>query len=93
MVVVIYLYVQFNQRKMEDYEKFCEKHLARLQGESLPKEISLPTQHKNISLIQFHGIPVLSPLVSVTCKYLHLEKAETIFVHLSILGYGATNHD
>ncbi|XP_019350331.2 centriolar coiled-coil protein of 110 kDa isoform X4 [Alligator mississippiensis] len=50
---------------MEDYEKFCEKHLARLQGESLPKEISLPTQHKNISLIQFHGIPVLSPLLNL----------------------------
>ncbi|KYO30590.1 centriolar coiled-coil protein of isoform D [Alligator mississippiensis] len=56
---------QFNQRKMEDYEKFCEKHLARLQGESLPKEISLPTQHKNISLIQFHGVPVLSPLLNL----------------------------
>ncbi|XP_019368387.1 PREDICTED: centriolar coiled-coil protein of 110 kDa isoform X2 [Gavialis gangeticus] len=51
--------------KMEDYEKFCEKHLARLQGELLPREISLPTQHKNISLIQFHGVPVLSPLLNL----------------------------
>ncbi|XP_067407134.1 centriolar coiled-coil protein of 110 kDa isoform X2 [Emydura macquarii macquarii] len=52
---------------MEDYEKFCEKHLARIQGESIQREISSSAQ-QNISLIQFHGIPVLSPLLSVERK-------------------------
>ncbi|XP_039346978.1 centriolar coiled-coil protein of 110 kDa isoform X2 [Mauremys reevesii] len=52
---------------MEDYEKFCEKHLARIQGESIQRETSSSAQ-KNISLIQFHGIPVLSPLLSLERK-------------------------
>ncbi|XP_030433258.1 centriolar coiled-coil protein of 110 kDa isoform X2 [Gopherus evgoodei] len=52
---------------MEDYEKFCEKHLARIQGESVQRETSSSAQ-KNISLIQFHGIPVLSPLLSLERK-------------------------
>ncbi|XP_053898326.1 centriolar coiled-coil protein of 110 kDa isoform X7 [Malaclemys terrapin pileata] len=52
---------------MEDYEKFCEKHLARIQGESIQRETSSSVQ-KNISLIKFHGIPVLSPLMSLERK-------------------------
>lgn len=48
--------------KMEDYEIFCKKHLSRLQEEAI-KEAPFTVQHKNMSLIQFHGIPVLSPLV------------------------------
>ncbi|XP_005307267.2 centriolar coiled-coil protein of 110 kDa isoform X2 [Chrysemys picta bellii] len=52
---------------MEDYEKFCEKHLARIQGESIKRETSSSAQ-KNISLIKFHGIPVLSPLMSLERK-------------------------
>ncbi|XP_034639535.1 centriolar coiled-coil protein of 110 kDa isoform X7 [Trachemys scripta elegans] len=52
---------------MEDYEKFCEKHLARIQGESIQRETSSSAQ-KNISLIKFHGIPVLSPLMSLERK-------------------------
>ncbi|KAM7152164.1 centriolar coiled-coil protein of 110 kDa isoform 1-T3 [Macrochelys suwanniensis] len=52
---------------MEDYENFCEKHLARIQGESIQRETSSSAQ-KNLSLIQFHGIPVLSPLLSFERK-------------------------
>lgn len=49
--------------KMEDYEIFCKKHLSRIQEEAIKRETPFTVQHKNISLIQFHGVPVLSPLV------------------------------
>ncbi|XP_054068891.1 centriolar coiled-coil protein of 110 kDa isoform X2 [Rissa tridactyla] len=54
--------------KMEDYEIFCRKHLSRIQEEAIKKETSFTVQHKNTSLIQFHGVPVLSPLLSLEKK-------------------------
>ncbi|XP_044289115.1 centriolar coiled-coil protein of 110 kDa isoform X1 [Varanus komodoensis] len=57
-----------NLMKMEDYENFCKKQLARIQGESIQKGISPPAQHKNISLIHFNGVPVLSPLLTLERK-------------------------
>ncbi|KAM6121817.1 centriolar coiled-coil protein of 110 kDa isoform 2-T2 [Phoenicopterus ruber ruber] len=54
--------------KMEDYEIFCKKHLSRIQEEAIKRETSFAVQHKNISLIQFHGVPVLSPLLSLERK-------------------------
>ncbi|OPJ70684.1 centriolar coiled-coil protein of isoform B [Patagioenas fasciata monilis] len=54
--------------KMEDYEIFCKKHLSRIQEEAIKRETSFTVQQKNISLIQFHGIPVLSPLLSLEKK-------------------------
>ncbi|NWQ80141.1 CP110 protein, partial [Columbina picui] len=53
---------------MEDYEIFCRKHLCRIQEEAIKRETSFTAQQKNISLIQFHGIPVLSPLLSLEKK-------------------------
>ncbi|XP_077172316.1 centriolar coiled-coil protein of 110 kDa isoform X2 [Paroedura picta] len=53
---------------MEDYEKFCAKHLARLQGEPLHGEMPSVVQHSNVSLIQFHGVPVLPPLLNLERK-------------------------
>ncbi|NWW23011.1 CP110 protein, partial [Falcunculus frontatus] len=53
---------------MEDYEIFCRKHLSRIQEEAIKEENSLTVQHKNISLIQFYGVPVLSPLLSLEKK-------------------------
>ncbi|NXT76177.1 CP110 protein, partial [Zapornia atra] len=53
---------------MEDYEIFCKKHLSRLQEEAIKRETSFPVQNRNISLIQFHGVPVLSPLLSLEKK-------------------------
>ncbi|NXA24130.1 CP110 protein, partial [Ibidorhyncha struthersii] len=53
---------------MEDYEVFCRKHLSRIQEEAIKRETSFTVQHKNISLIQFHGVPVLSPLLSLEKK-------------------------
>ncbi|XP_036597581.1 centriolar coiled-coil protein of 110 kDa isoform X2 [Trichosurus vulpecula] len=50
---------------MEEYEKFCEKSLVRIQGESLSRETFAPVQPENISLIRFHGVAVLSPLLGV----------------------------
>ncbi|NXP72119.1 CP110 protein, partial [Ramphastos sulfuratus] len=50
---------------MEDYEMFCKKHLSRIQEEAIKREAPFTVQHKNMSLIQFHGIPVLSPLLSL----------------------------
>ncbi|XP_075755506.1 centriolar coiled-coil protein of 110 kDa isoform X4 [Pelodiscus sinensis] len=52
---------------MEDYEKFCEKHLARIQGELIQGKTSSSSQ-QNISFIEFHGIPVLPPLLSLERK-------------------------
>ncbi|XP_075292326.1 centriolar coiled-coil protein of 110 kDa isoform X2 [Opisthocomus hoazin] len=54
--------------KMEDYEIFCRKHLSRIQEEAIKKENCFTAQHKNISLIRFHGVPVLSPLLSIEKK-------------------------
>ncbi|KAM6407805.1 centriolar coiled-coil protein of 110 kDa isoform 2-T2 [Rhynochetos jubatus] len=53
---------------MEDYEVFCKKHLFRIQEEAIKRETSFTVQHKNISLIQFHGVPVLCPLLSLEKK-------------------------
>ncbi|NXQ55845.1 CP110 protein, partial [Anthoscopus minutus] len=53
---------------MEDYEIFCRKHLSRIQEETIKGETSLTVQNKNISLIQFYGVPVLSPLLSLEKK-------------------------
>ncbi|NWU60460.1 CP110 protein, partial [Pterocles burchelli] len=53
---------------MEDYEIFCKKHLSRIQEEIIKRETSFTIPHKNISLIQFHGVPVLSPLLSLEKK-------------------------
>lgn len=50
---------------MEEYEKFCEKSLTRIQEASLSTESFLPVQSENSSLIRFHGVAVLSPLVKV----------------------------
>uniref|UniRef100_A0A803YRD6 Uncharacterized protein n=1 Tax=Meleagris gallopavo TaxID=9103 RepID=A0A803YRD6_MELGA len=47
---------------MEDYETFCKKHLSRIQ-EATKGENSPAALDRNVSLIQFHGVPVLSPLV------------------------------
>ncbi|KAM9261774.1 centriolar coiled-coil protein of 110 kDa isoform 2-T2 [Cariama cristata] len=54
--------------KMEDYEIFCKKHLTRIQEEAIKRETSFTVRHKSISLIQFHGVPVLSPLLSLDKK-------------------------
>ncbi|NXG17671.1 CP110 protein, partial [Grallaria varia] len=53
---------------MEDYEIFCKKHLSRIQEEAIKGETSFTVQHKNISLIHFYGVPVLSPLLSCEKK-------------------------
>ncbi|ELK35991.1 Centriolar coiled-coil protein of 110 kDa [Myotis davidii] len=50
---------------MEEYEKFCEKSLSRIQKASLSTESFLPVQSENISLIRFHGVAVLSPLLNI----------------------------
>ncbi|XP_033073757.1 centriolar coiled-coil protein of 110 kDa isoform X3 [Trachypithecus francoisi] len=50
---------------MEEYEKFCEKSLARIQEASLSAESFLPAQSESISLIHFHGVAILSPLLNV----------------------------
>ncbi|XP_028561679.2 centriolar coiled-coil protein of 110 kDa isoform X5 [Podarcis muralis] len=53
---------------MEDYEEFCKKQLTKIQGDPLQREASPSVQHKYISLIQFSGIPVLSPLLTLEKK-------------------------
>ncbi|XP_060261751.1 centriolar coiled-coil protein of 110 kDa isoform X7 [Ovis aries] len=50
---------------MEEYEKFCEKSLSRIQEASLSTESFLPVQSESISLIRFHGVAVLSPLLNI----------------------------
>ncbi|XP_015732564.1 centriolar coiled-coil protein of 110 kDa isoform X3 [Coturnix japonica] len=48
---------------MEDYETFCKQHLSRIQ-EATKGENSPALLDRNVSLIQFHGVPVLSPLLN-----------------------------
>lgn len=50
---------------MEEYEKFCEKALARAQEASLSTDSFLPAQAESVSLIRFHGVAVLSPLLTI----------------------------
>ncbi|XP_042778419.1 centriolar coiled-coil protein of 110 kDa isoform X1 [Panthera leo] len=50
---------------MEEYEKFCENSLARVQQASLATESFLPVPSESISLIRFHGVAVLSPLLTI----------------------------
>ncbi|XP_057634356.1 centriolar coiled-coil protein of 110 kDa isoform X2 [Chionomys nivalis] len=50
---------------MEEYEEFCEKALARVQAASLSTECFLPAQADSVSLIRFHGLAVLSPLLTI----------------------------
>ncbi|XP_006146651.1 centriolar coiled-coil protein of 110 kDa [Tupaia chinensis] len=50
---------------MEEYEKFCEKSLARIQETSLSTESFLPAPSESISFIRFHGVAVLSPLLNI----------------------------
>ncbi|XP_062820267.1 centriolar coiled-coil protein of 110 kDa isoform X2 [Anolis carolinensis] len=49
---------------MEDYEMFCKRQLDRFQGESVKIKTSPLTHYKNISCINFYGVPVLSPLLT-----------------------------
>ncbi|XP_029432731.1 centriolar coiled-coil protein of 110 kDa isoform X2 [Rhinatrema bivittatum] len=49
---------------MEDYEEFCKKQLVRIQGETMQETLS-PASHKSVSVIQFHGVAVLSPLLTL----------------------------
>lgn len=51
--------------KMEEYEKFCERSLARIQETSLSTDCFLPVQPESMSLISFHGVAVLSPLLNI----------------------------
>ncbi|XP_072791664.1 centriolar coiled-coil protein of 110 kDa isoform X3 [Taeniopygia guttata] len=62
------LLLSLDNMKMEDYEIFCRKHLSRIQEEAIKGKTSLTVQNKNISLIQFYGVPVLSPLLSLEKK-------------------------
>ncbi|KAG8513497.1 Centriolar coiled-coil protein of 110 kDa [Galemys pyrenaicus] len=71
----------FDCGKMEEYEKFCEKSLARIQEASLSTENFLPVQSESISLIRFHGVAVLSPLLNIEKrKELQQEKQKALDV-------------
>ncbi|XP_048188746.1 centriolar coiled-coil protein of 110 kDa isoform X2 [Perognathus longimembris pacificus] len=50
---------------MEEYEEFCEKALARMQEASVATESFLPPRSQSVSLIHFHGVAVLSPLLNL----------------------------
>ncbi|XP_075422161.1 centriolar coiled-coil protein of 110 kDa [Ascaphus truei] len=52
---------------MEEYEVFRKTHFARIQGEALHSE-SVSAAEQTISVIQFHGVAVLSPLLTVERK-------------------------
>ncbi|MBZ3886053.1 Centriolar coiled-coil protein of 110 kDa [Sciurus carolinensis] len=66
---------------MEEYEEFCQKTLARIQEASLSTESCLPAQSESISLIRFHGVAVLSPLLNIEKrKELQQEKQKALDV-------------
>ncbi|XP_068100845.1 centriolar coiled-coil protein of 110 kDa [Hyperolius riggenbachi] len=49
---------------MESYEEFCKNQFARIQGEAIHPE-PVPADPQRVSLIHFHGVAVLSPLLTV----------------------------
>ncbi|XP_053327737.1 centriolar coiled-coil protein of 110 kDa [Spea bombifrons] len=49
---------------MEAYEEFCRKQFARIQGEAICSD-SVKSGEHGVSVIQFHGVAVLSPLLTV----------------------------
>ncbi|XP_078258005.1 uncharacterized protein LOC144594941 [Rhinoraja longicauda] len=49
---------------MESYEEFCKAHLAQIQCKVKMEQRSLPASNSTGSLIRFHGVAVLSPLLS-----------------------------
>lgn len=49
---------------MESYEEFCKAHLAQIQCKVKMEQRSLPASNSRGSLIRFHGVAVLSPLLS-----------------------------
>ncbi|XP_069066343.1 centriolar coiled-coil protein of 110 kDa isoform X2 [Pleurodeles waltl] len=51
---------------MEDYEDFCKKYFAKIQSEAI-KDTSALAQ-PSMSIIQFHGVAVLSPLLDFEKK-------------------------
>ncbi|XP_067912274.1 centriolar coiled-coil protein of 110 kDa-like isoform X2 [Heterodontus francisci] len=53
---------------MEEYEQFCKRHLARIQTEMVENESLRSVWQKSISVIHFHGIAVLSPLMNTERK-------------------------
>nr|XP_044999177.1 centriolar coiled-coil protein of 110 kDa isoform X2 [Jaculus jaculus] len=66
---------------MEEYEEFCEKTLARIQEASLSTESFLPAQSESLSLIRFHGVAVLSPLLNIEKrKAIQQEKQKAVDV-------------
>ncbi|XP_066545351.1 centriolar coiled-coil protein of 110 kDa isoform X2 [Amia ocellicauda] len=54
---------QIGRPEMESYEEFCTHSLARLQAEG-PLSSVTTGQRGALSIIQFHGMAVLSPLLS-----------------------------
>ncbi|XP_020016024.2 centriolar coiled-coil protein of 110 kDa isoform X2 [Castor canadensis] len=50
---------------MEGYEEFCEKALARIRETSPTSNSFLLAPSDSISLIRFHGVAVLSPLLNI----------------------------
>ncbi|XP_058013499.1 centriolar coiled-coil protein of 110 kDa isoform X2 [Ahaetulla prasina] len=60
--------LQPNCITMEEYEKFCKKYLARIQGEFMENGMSPVVQCRNVSVIRFNGVPVLSPLLTLEKK-------------------------
>ncbi|KAM8933617.1 centriolar coiled-coil protein of 110 kDa [Pelodytes ibericus] len=49
---------------MEAYEEFCKTQFARIQGEAMSSNPVSADEHR-VSVIQFHGVAVLSPLLTV----------------------------
>ncbi|XP_060696396.1 centriolar coiled-coil protein of 110 kDa-like isoform X4 [Hemiscyllium ocellatum] len=50
--------------RMEDYEEFCNRHLARIQTEMVENKSFESVWPKNNSVIHFHGIAALCPLMN-----------------------------
>ncbi|OCT61507.1 centriolar coiled-coil protein of 110 kDa isoform X2 [Xenopus laevis] len=52
---------------MEPYEEFCKKQLAIIQGEEILSDAMSVTEQR-VSVINFHGVAVLSPLLTAEKK-------------------------
>ncbi|XP_078273667.1 centriolar coiled-coil protein of 110 kDa isoform X3 [Rhinoraja longicauda] len=73
---------------MEDYEEFCKKHLVRIQSKIVKNEVPPSVCQESISVICFHGVAVLSPLMNTERK-LEMQQYRQKAVELEVDRYKA----
>lgn len=73
---------------MEDYEEFCKKHLVMIQSKMVTNEVPPSACQESVSVLCFHGVAVLSPLMNTERK-LEMQQYRQKAVELEVGRYKA----